>query len=69
MTTDIETNEFQLPIYYLDDKIPIEEHTITDLELKETESTSSLYNYVFNPNIDYAKSTIPLWSEYYTANK
>ena len=78
MTTETEINKphlqvqipFQLPIFYLDDKIPLEDHITSDLELKETETTESLYNHVFKPNnIEYATSTIPLWSEYYTANK
>ena len=70
MTTEIE--QFQLPIYHLEDKIKLEDHITNDLELKktETETETSLYNNVFNPgNIEYANSTLPLWSEYYTANK
>ena len=68
MTTEIE--QFQLPIYHLEDKIKLEDHITNDLELKKTETETSLYNNVFNPgNIEYANSTLPLWSEYYTANK
>ena len=77
METEIE-DEFKLPIFYLEDKIKIEEHLINDLELIETQTqknnhidnNKSLYKYVFNPgNIEFANSTIPLWSKYYTANK
>lgn len=67
MTTEIES--FQLPIFYLEDKIKLEEHLITDLELKQSENNKSLYEHIFNPGkINFAQKTIPLWSEYYTAN-
>jgi len=59
---------FQLPIKYLEDKSPIQEHIASDLELVTTSNQSSLYNYVFNPSTDFANKIMPFWSEYYTTN-
>ena len=74
------SNNFNLPIFFLEDKQELEKHIITDLELNETEKTKSLYDYVFLPNannetdisnnnLSWGKQTIHLWSKYYTANK
>jgi hypothetical protein len=57
---------FNLPISYLQDKQPIAEHIKTDLELI---GEKSLYETVFQPTTTFGKQTIPLWSQYYTANK
>lgn len=59
---------FKLPINFLEDKIVLEEHTITDLELLPTEQRPSLYKYVFNPTTLFGENNIPLWSKYYTTN-
>lgn len=70
MLTEIET--FKLPIYYLEDNVKVDDELIHDLELKSNDASidKSLYEYIFNPGeIAFAKTTIPLWSEYYTANK
>jgi hypothetical protein len=62
---------FKLPIEYLKNKIKIQEHIITDLELKENiqTKTKSLYEYVFNPSNEFSKQTISLWKNYYTSDK
>ena len=64
--TDNSTLIFNLPISYLQDKQPIAEHIKTDLELI---GEKSLYETVFQPTTTFGKQTIPLWSQYYTANK
>jgi hypothetical protein len=52
-------------------KKEIQEHVITDLELKENKETQtkSLYTYVFNPSNKFSEKTIELWSKYYTSDK
>ena len=59
---------FQLPIAFLERKTVIESHTITDLELLPTESTDSLYSYVFKPDTIFGEKTMRQWSKYYTAD-
>jgi hypothetical protein len=61
---------FHLPISFLDNKKSVEKHVINDLELQKTDTTKSLYEYVFNPDKSpFAPKTIPLWSAYYTSDK
>ena len=61
---------FHLPISFLENKKSVESHIITDLELQKTDTTKSLYEYVFNPDkCVFAQRTIPLWSAYYTSDK
>jgi energy-coupling factor transporter ATP-binding protein EcfA2 len=60
---------FQLPITYLTDKQMIKPHIKTDLELISLKGEKSLYDTVFQPTTLYGKQTVPLWAEYYTANK
>jgi len=60
---------FNLPISFLENKRELESHIITDLELKKTETTKSLYDYVFIPETVFAEKTIPLWNKYYTTDK
>jgi hypothetical protein len=60
---------FNLPISFLENKRELEAHVITDLELKKTETTKSLYEYVFTPETVFAEKTIPLWNKYYTTDK
>ena len=64
---------FQLPIEYIENKTKVEQHIITDLELKENKegafSTPSLYTYVFNPSNTFSEQTVELWSQYYTSDK
>jgi len=60
---------FQLPITYLTTKQLIQPHIKTDLELTSIKGEKSLYETVFNPATLYGKQTVPLWAEYYTANK
>ena len=74
--------DFNLPIYYIDNKYELDNNLIIDLELLNTnnqnidikESNSSLndkslYHILFNPKRDFEKKTIELWSKYYTNNK
>jgi energy-coupling factor transporter ATP-binding protein EcfA2 len=67
--TNTNTNTFQLPITYLTDKHLIKPHIKTDLELISLKGENSLYDNVFQPTTLYGKQTVPLWAEYYTANK
>ena len=73
--TMVETKEqdsyFKLPIDYIETKKPVQQHIITDLELKENKATEtkSLYEYVFNPSNQFSHQTIDLWCEYYTSDK
>ena len=61
--------EFQLPIFYLENKQTIEDHIVQDLELIENKETKkSLYDYVFNPTTLFGQKTLALWREYYTAD-
>ena len=61
---------FHLPISFIENKKTIEKHFISDLELLETPQSKSLYEYVFNPGTNqFAKNTIPLWTQYYTQDK
>lgn len=66
---DIKKSIFNLPISFLENKRELESHVITDLELKKTETTKSLYEYVFIPETVFAEKTIPLWNKYYTTDK
>jgi len=65
----IKKSIFNLPISFLENKRELEAHVITDLELKKTETTTSLYDYVFMPETVFAEKTIPLWNKYYTTDK
>jgi hypothetical protein len=65
----IKKSIFNLPISFLENKRELEAHVITDLELKKTETTKSLYEYVFIPETVFAEKTIPLWNKYYTTDK
>jgi hypothetical protein len=62
---------FKLPIEYIENKVKIQQHIKTDLELEENTQTNtkSLYEYVFNPSNIFTKQTIPLWKNYYTSDK
>lgn len=62
---------FNLPINFIERKYSLDKHIITDLELEETETTKSLYEYVLLPKEKdiFAKKTVPLWSKYYTNDK
>ena len=62
-------NIFQLPISYLTEKQMIKPHIKTDLELISLKGETSLYDNVFQSTTLYGKQTVPLWAEYYTANK
>jgi len=60
---------FNLPISYLSDKQPLADNIKTDLELIAPNGEKTLYDTVFQPSTIFAKSTVPLWVEYYTADK
>lgn len=62
-------DSFQLPIFYLEDKIKLDDNIIKDIELLETPDKKSLYDYALNPETKFSNMVVPLWSEYYTANK
>ena len=67
-SSDIAPHIFQLPIYYIHDKYPIQTNIKSDLELCGENSAYPLYNYIFNPQSTYADKIIPLWSKFYTTN-
>ena len=60
---------FNLPITFIENKRQLESHILTDLELIKTQTTKSLYDYVFIPETVFAEDTIPLWNKYYTSDK
>lgn len=60
------TNQFKLPIEYLEKKSELEQHTIIDLELLPNEQKDSLYKYVVNPTTPFGEETMHHWSKYYT---
>ena len=69
---DIIKNEickFKLPISYLDkDELYVLSDTVsTDIELVNSEN-KSMYEYLFNPEHDFAKFLIPEWKRHYTTN-
>jgi len=78
-----DNNNFQLPIYYIVDKTPIDSHICDDLnlycqdnsaddiKLEETKNTENLsvYENAFLPTSNFSKQTIPLWTKYFTKNK
>ena len=67
----LKESAFQLPISFLDEKCELENHIISDLELKVNENTKkSLYDYAFVPQENsFGEKTLGLWSQYYTADK
>jgi len=69
MTRHLPESIFNLPISYLPDKQPLAEHIKTDLEFTSLKGEKTLYDTVFQPETMYGKQTVPLWSQYYTANK
>lgn len=68
-TDEHKSEPFHIPITYLTDKQLIKPHIKTDLELISLKGEKSLYDTVFQPTTLYGTQTVPLWSEYYTANK
>jgi hypothetical protein len=65
-TLEKEKEMFQLPIAFLERKAILEDHTVSDLELRPADSQESLYKYVFKPDTIFGEKTIQLWSKYYT---
>ena len=51
---------FKLPIAYIENKKTIEQHIVTDLELraKNEKNEKSLYDYVFNPSNQFSQKTV-----------
>jgi len=68
-TNGDKSNMFRLPITFLTDKHLIKPHIKTDLELISLKGEKSLYDTVFHPKTLYGEQTVPLWAEYYTADK
>lgn len=74
ISKSLENSEFNLPIYYLDNKLKLDNQVITDLELAEcSEQPLTIYNNILsfdksenNFPLEVNKSLINLWSEYYT---
>uniref|UniRef100_A0A6C0AU05 DNA mismatch repair proteins mutS family domain-containing protein n=1 Tax=viral metagenome TaxID=1070528 RepID=A0A6C0AU05_9ZZZZ len=63
-------SRFKLPISYLDSSelYKISETVKSDLELVPVVDTSCMYDYLFLPKHEFAKSIMPLWLEHYTTN-
>ena len=64
---------FELPIYYLENKEPLDENIKTDLELLEvnqdSESRKSLLQTVMNPQSKIGNQYLHKLCEYYTDDK
>ena len=77
--TNVDKNNFMLPISFLSDVTVIEPHICHDLNLctisGENIDTSnnipnqSVYDYALQPKCKFEKDVIPLWSKYFTTNK
>uniref|UniRef100_A0A6C0JLJ0 DNA mismatch repair proteins mutS family domain-containing protein n=1 Tax=viral metagenome TaxID=1070528 RepID=A0A6C0JLJ0_9ZZZZ len=70
ISQEIHTN-FRLPITYLDSStvFPLSNIVCEDLELSENKnSSSSMYEYLFKPNHQFAKEMIHKWKKQYTTN-
>lgn len=82
-TKERNNNVFSLPITYIDDKYPIQDSIVSDLELLpenmvltvpnalnalNASPSVSLYNHLLNPISEYSSKIIPMWSKYYTTN-
>jgi DNA mismatch repair ATPase MutS len=59
--------EFQLPIYYLENKYKLNNHIKSDLELLDI-SNNSLYNNIVSDVSNNSTRLINKWCEYYTTN-
>lgn len=70
MTLDPIHTNFRLPIQYLDESTLYSLSPIVsnDLELSIPESHTSMYDYLFLPKHDFAKSMIPNWRKQFTTN-
>ena len=62
--------EFQLPIFYLENKQTIEDHIVQDLELIENKETKkSLYDYVFSPTTLFGSDEYFYWIAHKTVSQ
>lgn len=63
-------NHFKVPISYNNEKIKLNEHIITDLELLETvdPSGTSMYEHAFNPKTNFGKKVVEQIPLYYTTD-
>jgi len=66
----LEIEKFKLPITYLDPSCvySLSSTVSTDLELIETKTTPSMYEYLFKPKHEFARCIMPAWSNKYTTN-
>lgn len=60
------SNNFQLPIHYIESKYLLQENIKYDLEINDHEN--SIYSYLFNSKNRYSKHVQQLWSKYYTTD-
>jgi len=66
----LEKKKFRLPITYLEKKDlhELSETVSNDLEMVSSNSTKSMYEYLFQPNHEFAKKMILEWNKQYTTN-
>lgn len=60
---------FKLPIETIDNVQVLEDNILSDLELENTDTNNSMYNYLFNTTNEYGKKMIGRWNKVYTSNK
>jgi hypothetical protein len=65
-----EIEKFKLPITYLESSelFKLSDTVSSDLELIESKDTPSMYEYLFKPQHEFAKTIMPSWKEQYTNN-
>jgi len=65
-----EIEKFKLPISYLESSelFKLSDTVSSDLELIESKDTPSMYEYLFKPQHEFAKTIMPSWKEQYTTN-
>ena len=69
--TQLESNEFNMPITYLDNKSEIQDNINSDLELtsyKEDSNENNLYDTIIKSETVYGKQNIQNWPKYFTTN-
>lgn len=62
------TTIFKLPIELIEDKIPLSDNIVNDLELlnNENKEQHSLYHNIFNKETLFGFTNLDMWSKYYT---
>ena len=61
--------DFKLPIKYQKKINTLNNNVINDLEIAETENNKSIYEHIFNPQTNFGKNTMELWTKAYSYDK